>query len=228
MKRGAFAAGLSQRVSVKRQETKEREKDGKKWAAHENKLLDAVLEIFKGRCTRAAHNMQCQLAVSFEVLTREVTNFPSYIVKDSTYLVDTWGDADPSWWWYANRSATDHYEKTQTIQFAEVLESMMPKFVEKVRELGFKTCSREAGSWKVKVTWKSPDAEEENDKEPGSAKSSDAGTSCAESAAARPKQKAREESKRRRTSERGSESPSHTEVPSGTEVPSSDDEANKK
>merc|ERR1740121_448787 len=34
----------------------------------------------------------------------------------------------------------------------------MPQFLEKVRGLGFQSCSREPGSWKVRVSWKMPDA----------------------------------------------------------------------
>jgi len=153
----SFAASLAQRVSAKKQETKEREKEGQKWLEHEATLVDAAVELFKRRCVRAAENMQCSLSVSFEVLTRDVPRFPTYSVKDGSYLVDSWGDVEPASWYYARRGAAEPFTHGLPIQFAELLEGMMPQFLEKVGTLGFQVCTREQGTWKVRVTWKMPE-----------------------------------------------------------------------
>merc|ERR1719512_47508 len=139
-------------------EIRERETLAAKWVEHSEKLLDEAIELFKQRCLRAASNMQCQAVVSFEVLTREVPNFPSYTVKDSTYLVDSWGDVPASWWFYATRGTSEAWTPGTPVQFAELLEGMMSRFLEKAGELGFQTCAREPSSWRVKVTWKAPTA----------------------------------------------------------------------
>jgi len=212
----SFAAALAQRVSAKRQETKEREKEGQKWLEHETKLVEAAVELFKRRCVRAAENMQCQLSVSFEVLTREVPGFPTYTVKDGTYLVDNWGDAEPASWFYARRGASEPFTHGLPVGFAELLEGMMPQFLSKVKALGFKTCSRESCTWKVKVSWKTPQeaqlngnatnghaAEAEAEEVPEA--SPEASPSGSRPEAARPKQKARAEEKR--TKAEDSESP---------------------
>lgn len=153
----SFAAALSQRVSAKRQETKEREAIGKKWLEVESKHIEAAVELFKQRCIRAAQNLQCTVTVSFEVLTRDVANFPTYTVKDGSYLVDAWGTCEPASWWYARRGSAEPFAENTPVQFAEVLEGMMPKFLEKVSGLGFVSCGREPGTWRVKVAWRTPE-----------------------------------------------------------------------
>merc|ERR1712135_166160 len=72
------------------------------------------------------------LTASFEVITREVADFPKRILKDSTYFVDTWGDSNVTAesWYYATRSTTTPYTPGTPVLFAELLEGMMPKFVE--------------------------------------------------------------------------------------------------
>lgn len=158
MQHMSFAAALSQRVSAKRQETKERETVGKKWLEVESKHIEAAVELFKQRCIRAAQNLQCTVTVSFEVLTRDVPNFPTYTVKDGSYLVAGWGTCDPASWWYARRGPNEPFAENTPVQFAEVLEGMMPKFLEKIGCLGFINCGREQGTWRVKVAWRTPDA----------------------------------------------------------------------
>lgn len=246
----SFAAVLSQRVSAKRQETKEREKEGQKWLEHETKLVDSAVDLFKRRCVRAAENMQCQLSVSFEVLTREVPGFPTYTVKDSTYLVDSWGDAEPAMWFYARRGPTEPFTHGLPIQFAELLEGMMPQFMAKVKELGFKSCSREAGTWKVRVSWQTPQEAAQNGGFVAETNGHAAGRHATASLVAAPAvapaiaarsppltavmederpraydgaSRSRSRSVRPRQS-RKSRSKSPTEVPSGTEVPTSDAE----
>lgn len=41
------------------------------------------------------------------------------------------------------------YTPGTKVFFAELLESMMPKFVEKVHALGFQKCARIPGTWKA-------------------------------------------------------------------------------
>lgn len=156
----SFADECTQRMSEKQLEVREREQFAAKWVAHRDKLLDEAAELFKQRCIRAAMNMQCQAVVSFEVLTRELKNFPTYSVKDGTYLVDAWGDAAAAWWFYDTRGTQEAWQAGTPVQFAEVLEGMMPKFVEKVGKLGFKSCAREPSSWRVRVAWREPDEAE--------------------------------------------------------------------
>merc|ERR1719277_1368862 len=154
----SFAEVCSVRMRERGEQIREREALAAKWVAHMEKLLDEAIELFKQRCLRAASNMQCQAVVSFEVLTREVHNFPSYTVKDGTYLVESWGDAPASWWFYSSRGTSEAWTPGTPVQFAELLEGMMPRFLEKAAGLGFETCGREPSSWRVKVTWKAPSA----------------------------------------------------------------------
>jgi len=246
----SFAAGLSQRVAAKRQDVSEREREGAKWLEVEDKHIEAAVELFKQRCVRAAQNLQCQTSVSFEVLTRDIPNFPTYKVKNSTYLVDSWGEVEAASWFYAKRGAAEPYSEGTPVQFAEVLEGLMPKFLGKVGALGFLTCGREPGTWKVKVSWRSPDEAQQNG---GSSQNGNSSSGSATAAGALPPpppsppsppsppagramhsepeaavaRAAAPPAKRPRSYGGASPSPSRTEVPSGTEVPTSDDEARR-
>merc|ERR1712187_852178 len=117
------------------------------------KLLDLAVDLFKDRCTRAAELQQTHSTVSFEVLVRDIDEFPKRVIKDSTYLVDSWGDGAAEWWFYATRGTATAWTPGSPVLFAEVLEGMMPKFLEKVNALGFRDCKREPGTWKVTASW---------------------------------------------------------------------------
>mmetsp|Transcript_80278 Transcript_80278/g.159036 ORF Transcript_80278/g.159036 Transcript_80278/m.159036 type:complete len:168 (+) Transcript_80278:64-567(+) len=155
-----FAQNLSKIVADKRAETADREKVAGKWGAYEAKLLDQAVDLFKQRCIREAENQKCEATVSFEVLTREIEGFPKRVLTDSTYFVDSWGDGlNAESWFYATRGLTASWSPGAPVLFAEVLQGMLPKFVERARSLGFLSCTHEAGTWKVTVTWRAPEEE---------------------------------------------------------------------
>eukprot|EP00747_Dinoflagellata_sp_TGD_P212894 gnl/TRDRNA2_/TRDRNA2_85930_c0_seq1.p2 gnl/TRDRNA2_/TRDRNA2_85930_c0~~gnl/TRDRNA2_/TRDRNA2_85930_c0_seq1.p2 ORF type:complete len:177 (-),score=46.21 gnl/TRDRNA2_/TRDRNA2_85930_c0_seq1:156-686(-) len=158
----SFAAGLNKLVKNKKSEQDERLQTAKKWFAFEDKLLDRSLETFKGRCTREAEQMKTSLEVSFEALTREIADFPKRIVTDNTFYVDTWGPdgASAEAWFYANRGTSQAFPPDEKVLFGELLAGMMPKFVERLQPLGFSTCGREAGTWKIFATWPLPEDSE--------------------------------------------------------------------
>lgn len=131
---------------------------GQKWIDYEAKLLDHAVELFKNRCTREAEQQRTEAVVSFEVLSREIPDFPKRVVKDSNYFVASWGGGcDTESWFYATHGGSSSFVEDQPALFAEVLECMMPKFITRLQTLGFKKCGREAGTWKVSVTWADPD-----------------------------------------------------------------------
>merc|ERR1712187_878283 len=74
--------------------------------------------------------------------------------------VSSWGGhVTAESWFYATHDTEATWSPGAPVLFTEVLENMMPKFLEKLKPLGFKTCGREAGSWKVSVSWRVPSAE---------------------------------------------------------------------
>mmetsp|Transcript_3864 Transcript_3864/g.7789 ORF Transcript_3864/g.7789 Transcript_3864/m.7789 type:complete len:170 (-) Transcript_3864:110-619(-) len=150
---GTFAELLTQLVAQSRGKQRDRSRLGERWTAHEAKLMDVAVELFKLRCMRAAEQQQTEATVSFEVLTREIPGFPTRVVKDSTYLVDSWGDGAAEWWFYATRGTAVPWVPGQPVLFAEVLETMIGKFIESSQGLGFNSCFREAGTWKVTASW---------------------------------------------------------------------------
>ena len=145
-------AGLAEHVGV----SADAEKSAAKWRAHEDHLIRLAVEKYKNRCSKEAESRECSATISFEVLTREIPNFPKHVMKDSTYIVDSWGDADAAWWFYATHGTTQAWTAGTPILFAEVLESMMVKFLEQVKTLGFDSCQREPGTWKVTSQWSLP------------------------------------------------------------------------
>eukprot|EP00929_Paragymnodinium_shiwhaense_P016065 TRINITY_DN12421_c0_g1_i1.p2 TRINITY_DN12421_c0_g1~~TRINITY_DN12421_c0_g1_i1.p2 ORF type:complete len:172 (-),score=43.31 TRINITY_DN12421_c0_g1_i1:214-729(-) len=163
---GTFAEQMTAIVAGKRLEKGDRAKLGKSWARYEEKLLGRAIDSFKDRCRREAEAQRATLTQSFEVLTREVEGFPSHKLQDNAYIVDNWGNENinPESWYYATRGADHIFDPKQTILFADVLESMMPKFIQKVGNLGFTSCGREAGTWKVTVHWNPPREEERKEK----------------------------------------------------------------
>lgn len=160
------------------------------------------MEKFKNRCLKEAESQKCSATISFEVLTREIPNFPKHAVKDSTYIVDSWGDAAAAWWWYATRGTNTEWTTGSPILFAEVLESMMAKFLEQVKTLGFDTCHREPGTWKVTAAWSLPGSD---------------GTPSKAKAEEPPAKKSKKSS--------SAAPPSHTATPTPTDCPSSDNDA---
>mmetsp|Transcript_33317 Transcript_33317/g.53022 ORF Transcript_33317/g.53022 Transcript_33317/m.53022 type:complete len:208 (-) Transcript_33317:114-737(-) len=160
-----FAEGLTEIMARKKQESKERDKIAAKWQAHEDQLIEVAVEKFKNRCLKEAENQKCQATISFEVLTREIPNFPKYAIKDSTYLVDSWGDAAAAWWFYSHHGTKSEWTSGTPILFAEMLESMMPKFLTQVKTLGFDSCQREPGTWKVTAAWSLPGSDGASDEQ---------------------------------------------------------------
>mmetsp|Transcript_74323 Transcript_74323/g.240375 ORF Transcript_74323/g.240375 Transcript_74323/m.240375 type:complete len:184 (+) Transcript_74323:65-616(+) len=156
-----FADSLTRIVAESRGKQRQRERAGERWRAHEGRLLDTAVEFFKQRCTRAAEQQLCEATVSFEVLTREVPGFPTRVVKDSTYLVDSWGETSAEAWWYACRGTSAAWSPGSPVLFAELLEGMMPRFLEKVSKLGFSGSGREAGTWKVMACWGPPKGQDD-------------------------------------------------------------------
>mmetsp|Transcript_2149 Transcript_2149/g.5802 ORF Transcript_2149/g.5802 Transcript_2149/m.5802 type:complete len:169 (-) Transcript_2149:83-589(-) len=148
-----FAERLTQVVAESKGKQRDRTRLGERWTAHEAKLLDVALELFKLRCTRVAEQQLTCATVSFEVLTREIPGFPTRVVKDSAYFVDSWGDGAAEWWFYGTRGTDVPWVQGRPVLFAEVLETMMGKFAERAQTLGFRTCHREAGTWKVTADW---------------------------------------------------------------------------
>eukprot|EP00913_Durusdinium_trenchii_P007464 g7016.t1 len=106
---------------------------------------------------REAELERCDASISFASLVREIPEFPTHVIVDSQHLVENWGDGAASWWYYAHRGVTQEFISGSPVSFAELLESMMPKFLESAQELGFQSCKREPGTWKVVASWKPPD-----------------------------------------------------------------------
>eukprot|EP00930_Biecheleria_cincta_P069046 TRINITY_DN56840_c0_g1_i1.p1 TRINITY_DN56840_c0_g1~~TRINITY_DN56840_c0_g1_i1.p1 ORF type:complete len:187 (+),score=44.25 TRINITY_DN56840_c0_g1_i1:65-562(+) len=157
----AFAQSLTKIVAGKKAEIGDREKLADKWRDYEEKLLDEAIVLFKARCTREAEQQKCEATVSFEVITREIASFPKRVLTDSTYFVDTWpAGVSAESWFYATRGLQSSYTAGSPILFAEVLQAMLPKFVDRVKDLGFIDWKHEAGTWKVFVKWADPDETE--------------------------------------------------------------------
>jgi len=160
----SFADSLTKIVAEKRAESADKEQIAARWLAHEERLLEQAVEIFKQRCTSEAESGEkCSATVSFEVLSRGISGFPKRVLTDSTYFVESWGEGlKAENWFYAARGVAASWSPGAPIQLAEVLQGMLPKFVEKVKALGFSSCVHEQGTWKVTVTWALPDGGEES------------------------------------------------------------------
>lgn len=154
----SFADALAKIVSDKKVVNTDHERLSSQWLVYEAKLLDEAVELFKQRCVREAENQKCGATVSFEVLSRELADFPKRALSGSTYYVGTWGDGiSAECWFYATRGVAAAFSPGAQVLFAEVLQSMLPKFVDRVRLLGFQSCSHEAGTWKISVSWRKPE-----------------------------------------------------------------------
>eukprot|EP00439_Symbiodinium_sp_Y106_P055575 s1637_g7.t1 len=133
----------------RREEHQGREKLAAKWRAHESMLIAKLVDKFKGKCMKEAEAERCEASVSFATLVREIPEFPTHVITDSQHLVDNWGDSAASWWYYAHRGVSHQFVNGSPISFAELLESMMPRFLENLQDLGFKSCTRDPGTWKA-------------------------------------------------------------------------------
>mmetsp|Transcript_101631 Transcript_101631/g.185459 ORF Transcript_101631/g.185459 Transcript_101631/m.185459 type:complete len:183 (-) Transcript_101631:160-708(-) len=157
----SFADSLTKIVSQKQKEEKARARSANKWTAWESKLLDKACALFKERCVKEAEKLQSTATVSFEALSRETPGFPKRILSDSVFYVDTSGDVisnevTAEAWFYATRGTATAYTPGTPILFAEMLEGMMPKFLEKIDTLGFSSSGRVSGTWKVTASWEMP------------------------------------------------------------------------
>lgn len=154
----SFADSLAKIVSDRKVVHTDRERVSAHWLEYEAKLLDEAVELFKQRCIREAENQRCGATISFEVLSREIDDFPKRQLSGSTYYVGTWGKGiSAESWFYATRGVTATFSSGVQVLFAEVLQGMLPKFVDRVKLLGFQTCSHEAGTWKISVSWQRPE-----------------------------------------------------------------------
>lgn len=150
----SFAALLSKKVLEKKSEQQSRETLVEKWNNLERTLLDRAIDLFKQRCVRAAEDLQCELTVSVEVLTREVRDFPTRVFMDSNWVVGTWGDGiTAECWFYATHGVLASWSPGAPVHFAEVLAGIMTKFLDRVSALGFTSVRRIEGTWQVKVSW---------------------------------------------------------------------------
>mmetsp|Transcript_23714 Transcript_23714/g.56213 ORF Transcript_23714/g.56213 Transcript_23714/m.56213 type:complete len:189 (+) Transcript_23714:92-658(+) len=153
----SFAEKLTKIVGDKREEHKSREKLAAKWRAHESTLIEKLVDKFKGKCMKEAENERSEASISFASLVREIPEFPTHVIVDSQHQVENWGDSSASWWYYAHRGVNHQFVNGTPISFAELLESMMPRFLENLQDLGFQSCTREPGTWKVMASWRDPD-----------------------------------------------------------------------
>jgi len=153
----SFADSLAKIVSERKVVHTDHERLSNVWLEYEAQLLDKAVALFKQRCVREAESQKCTATISFEVLSREIEGFPKRSLAGSTYYVGTWGDGLSSEnWFYATRGITASFSPDDKVLFAEVLQPMLPKFVDRVKLLGFQSCSHEAGTWKISVSWPAP------------------------------------------------------------------------
>lgn len=118
-------------------------------------LLDSAVDLFKQTCIQKAKQQECQAQVSFEIVSREIRQFPKRGLMGSALVVSSWGPAmtAPAWV-YATRGVEASYSEGEPVLYAELLQSMFHKFLAKVQELGFIDCVHVAGTWSVRVTWR--------------------------------------------------------------------------
>merc|ERR1719326_1022969 len=109
----------------------------------------------------AAETQKSQATVSFEALSRQIQDFPKRILTDARYYVDQWAEGvTAESWFYSNQGTSNVYSGTP-ILFAELLECMLPKFLARIEKMGFSSCQRDAGTWKVTAVWGATEKEEE-------------------------------------------------------------------
>jgi len=146
----------------KRKQERERLRAARLWTAFESKLIDEACSLFKECCVWGSEQQQTTAEVCFDVLSKEISDFPKRTISESVSVVSDWGDqVTAEAWFYANHGMTAAYTGAPVLN-AELLESMMPKFVEKVEalELGFLSFGRVAGTWTVIASWEMPEQEQ--------------------------------------------------------------------
>lgn len=163
----SFADSLVKIASDKKEVRADRERLAKQWLAYETKLLDQAVELFKQRCIREAENQRCKATINFEVLSREIEDFPQRVLSGSTYSVGSWGEGSAEAWFYATRGVATKFSEGTEVLFAELLQALLPKFVTRLKTMGFHSCSHEAGTWRVLTSWKRPEPEEDAAQEEG-------------------------------------------------------------
>eukprot|EP00811_Abedinium_folium_P004226 NODE_13890_length_1140_cov_17.876604.p1 GENE.NODE_13890_length_1140_cov_17.876604~~NODE_13890_length_1140_cov_17.876604.p1 ORF type:complete len:235 (-),score=50.97 NODE_13890_length_1140_cov_17.876604:314-1018(-) len=154
----AFAAQLTRAVAVNHKERQGRHALVERWLKHEENIIDECLEVFKKQCLLAAEREQCELVVSFEVLTREVPLFPTRFLLQNTWYVESWvsGEITTECWLYGTKGLNALNVPGQPAMFCEVLAGIFTKFLDKLAPLGFLSCERESGTYKFRVTWQAP------------------------------------------------------------------------
>ena len=108
-------------------------------------LLDQLIDLFKQRCVEEAMLLRCEAQVSFEVLSRHIEESPQRAARGSEWVVSSWGPLRGDCWYKTKHGAYQALPEGPTL-FAEVLASMMPKFVSRVKELGFRECHHLPGT----------------------------------------------------------------------------------
>ena len=97
-----------------------------------------------------------QARISFEVISRCINDFPERaVVNQNPFLVTSWGKSSAEEFSYSTRGAATPFVPGTTFTFSELLESMMPKFLAKVKKLPFESCIRDRGTWRLSVSWRS-------------------------------------------------------------------------
>ena len=103
------------------------------------------MDIFEEHCARQLYLQRCEMTMRS---LRETAEFPIRILSDSTFFVDTWGEADS--WFYATHGTATLFTPGTSVQYTE-LESTTPKFLGELKPLGLSTCEREGRGLKVNV-----------------------------------------------------------------------------
>ena len=109
--------------------------------------------LFKNRFMLEANHQHIKAKISFEVITRDIEDFPKRVVIGQDFLVENWGKSSEEEWFYSTRGTAESYVAGTPVGYAEMLEPMMPKFLQELLTLGFDSCSREPGTWRFAVTW---------------------------------------------------------------------------
>merc|ERR1712137_633530 len=143
------------------------EQHAQRWFSLESTLLDSVIELFKERCTREAEQQRCGITVCFYSLCKAIKNFPKREKVGASSIVGSWGGNVAGESWFCANPGRKTSVSPDAVLYVEVLERLMPKFLERLKPLGFETCSREKGTWKVTVSWAAqPPPEDELSEEP--------------------------------------------------------------
>jgi len=149
----SFAAHLKYVMLEKQREQSQRAEKALAWEVHESLLLDRTLALFQKKCMLAAERKQDQATVSFEALTRCISDFPTRIHTGETYYVDQWPESITAASWFFAQNGTKQCYNGSPIRYAEMLERMITRFMERAQSMGFASCMRDASSWDVTAVW---------------------------------------------------------------------------